>query len=126
MPGERIAFTCPHCGKETVYAPLGVAQAEPAPEERLKAMDIIELGLSVRAGNALYHADIKTVGDLIRLTPIELLRIDNLGRVTFKEICGCLKTVGLSLAPEWRSIPPRFTDILAAADSREQPPDARP
>lgn len=45
-----------------------------------------ELRLSVRAMNCLINANLTTVGSVIKATDAELLRIDNLGRSTVREI----------------------------------------
>jgi len=56
-----------------------------------------ELELSARAINALYSAELYTIGELVEETPQDLLRIKNLGRKTLKEIKTALKEQKLTL-----------------------------
>lgn len=53
------------------------------------------LGLSVRAGHVLEHIGAQTIGDLVALSPEELLRTPNCGRLTIKELESLLKAHGL-------------------------------
>lgn len=58
---------------------------------------INDLYLSVRAYNALVGLGLKTVRDLVNLTPNQILTTKNVGRHTLKEIIRVLKEEGLSL-----------------------------
>lgn len=60
---------------------------------------IDELGLSVRSYNCLMRAGIKTVEELIRWAPADLMRVRNLGRKDLDEILAKLGKFGLELAP---------------------------
>ena len=53
-----------------------------------------DLYISIRAGNCLKNAGIKTVGDLTKLKPWELTDIKNLGKETQFEIISTLYMVG--------------------------------
>ena len=99
MAENRISFTCPHCGKATVYTQLAEEPPPPqppelSPEEKYKSVSIDVLNLSVRAYNCLYNAGIKTVGELIQRKPEE---VSHLGRGTFNEVWDCLESMNLSL-----------------------------
>ena len=61
---------------------------------------ITELNLTSRAINCLESANIKTIGELVKHTDSELLKIDNLGNTTLNEIKRRLEELGLSLGME--------------------------
>lgn len=58
---------------------------------------ISELNLSKRSYNALYRRGIDTVDDLTKYTITELMRIQNFGEVSMKELLGKLKELGVEL-----------------------------
>ncbi len=64
--------------------------------EKLK-MPISELELSVRSSNCLREAKIKTIGDLVSKTELEMLKFRNFGKKSLAEINKILVTMGLSL-----------------------------
>jgi len=64
--------------------------------ERL-ALPISDLDLSVRASNCLEAENIKTIGDLVRLSEQDLLAMKNFGRTSLREVQQKLGNVGLSL-----------------------------
>jgi len=69
-------------------------------KERLKellARSVEEMELSVRSGNCLKTASIKTIGDLVYKTEAEMLRYRNFGRKSLNEIKEILSEMGLSL-----------------------------
>lgn len=57
----------------------------------LLAKSIDDVGLSVRAINSLKNSKINTLGDLVRHTPEELLRVKNVGDKALQEIAEMLK-----------------------------------
>lgn len=57
---------------------------------------IDELELFVRTFNSLKNADINTVGDLIRLSPKELLKLPNFGRRALNDVRQRLKEHGVT------------------------------
>ena len=71
-------------------------EKEQLDDQRLAAL-VAELGLSIRATNCLRAANIKTVGDLVAKEESELLRLNNFGKSTLKEIKKKLRQWGLSL-----------------------------
>lgn len=58
---------------------------------------VSELELSVRSANCLKEARIKTIGDLVRKTEMEMLKYRNFGRKSLSEINQILSGMGLSL-----------------------------
>jgi DNA-directed RNA polymerase subunit alpha len=64
--------------------------------EKLK-VPISELELSVRSSNCLREARIKTIGDLVRKTELEMLKYRNFGKKSLAEINKILADMGLSL-----------------------------
>ena len=73
---------------------------EPAVDEELAQqlnMPIQELELSVRANNCLESAKVETVGQLVRMTEADLLKIRSFGKTSLREIRRKLADIGLSL-----------------------------
>lgn len=64
--------------------------------EKLK-IPISELELSVRSSNCLREARIKTIGDLVKKTELEMLKYRNFGKKSLAEINKILADMGLSL-----------------------------
>jgi len=91
-------------------AELATEKAEPEPtlpepeptsqdlqlKERL-ALPISDLDLSVRASNCLEAENVKTIGDLVRLSEADLLVMKNFGKTSLREVKIKLGNVGLSL-----------------------------
>ena len=65
-----------------------IAQQTECPENG-KNIPLEQLGLSARAYNGLLRSGIKTFGDLYPLTEGQLYKIDNLGKLSVKEILQC-------------------------------------
>ncbi|RMG60917.1 MAG: DNA-directed RNA polymerase subunit alpha [Calditrichaeota bacterium] len=63
--------------------------------KKLLKMSVDELELSVRSHNCLKNANIKTIGDLVRLDESELLKFRNFGRKSLQEIQEILESKGL-------------------------------
>jgi len=89
-------------GEDTVAASQ-IAEAETeeeAVDEELAQklnMPMQELELSVRANNCLESAKTETVGDLVRMTEADLLKIRSFGKTSLREIKRKLADIGLSL-----------------------------
>jgi DNA-directed RNA polymerase subunit alpha len=66
-------------------------------EEDTEEMSIEDLDLSVRAFNCLKRANINTVGQLIQMTPEDMMKVRNLGQKSMEEIESKLDQLGLSL-----------------------------
>jgi len=90
-------------GEETVTSPqlAETAPAEQAVDEAVAQklnMPIQELELSVRASNCLDSAKIETVGQLVKMTDADLLKIRSFGKTSLREVKRKLADIGLSLA----------------------------
>jgi hypothetical protein len=80
-----------------------------------------DLAISVRTYNCLRNEDVKLVGDLVKMTEAELLRIPNFGRKSLNEIRevlgGMSLKVGMNL-PGWRSQSYRASSRLRGSTPR--------
>ncbi len=72
------------------------SKEEKAVTEKIN-MPITELELSVRSSNCLKDAKIKTIGDLVKKTEMEMLKYRNFGKKSLSEINKILVTMGLHL-----------------------------
>ena len=89
-------------GEQTVAASevIEVETEEQVVDEELSQkldMPIQELELSVRASNCLESAKTERVGDLVKMTEAELLKIRSFGKTSLREIRRKLTDIGLSL-----------------------------
>ena len=89
-------------GEDTVAASQieEAKKEEEAVDEELAqklSMPMQELELSVRANNCLESAKTETVGDLVRMTEADLLKIRSFGKTSLREIKRKLADIGLSL-----------------------------
>ena len=57
---------------------------------------VTDLELSVRSSNCLKEAKIKTIGDLVKKTEMEMLKYRNFGKKSLSEIQKILQDMGLS------------------------------
>ncbi|MDD5681462.1 MAG: DNA-directed RNA polymerase subunit alpha C-terminal domain-containing protein, partial [Candidatus Omnitrophica bacterium] len=64
--------------------------------EKLK-IPVTELELSVRSANCLKEAKIKTIGDLVKKSEMEMLKYRNFGKKSLSEIGKILTDMGLTL-----------------------------
>ncbi len=89
-------------GEETVAASeiVEAETEEPAVDEELAqklAKSTQELELSVRANNCLESAKTDNIGELVRMTEADLLKIRSFGKTSLREIKRKLADIGLSL-----------------------------
>ncbi len=87
-------------GPETVEQAISETQTiVPADEDRESklAMSVESLELSVRAYNCLHTNHIQTVGQLVKMTEADLLKIRSFGKTSLREIRRKLADLGLSL-----------------------------
>ncbi len=89
-------------GEDTVAASQieEAKKEEEAVDEELAqklSMPMQELELSVRANNCLESAKTETVGDLVKMTEADLLKIRSFGKTSLREIKRKLADIGLSL-----------------------------
>lgn len=80
------------------YMPVQEVQKDTNNE--LLDMSIDELNIPARASNALHQHNIETLGELVKKSENQMMKIKNLGRKTFKEIEKALAEKGLSFAKE--------------------------
>ena len=62
---------------------------------------IDEAGLSVRSINSLKNSNIRTLGDLVRNTEDQLLKVRNVGEKAVAEIAELLLREGLNFGMQW-------------------------
>ena len=88
-------------GESTVSGPVmdEAVEDEPVDEELAGKLNtpIQELELSVRASNCLESVEIETVGQLVKMTEPDLLKIRSFGKTSLREIKRKLADIGLSL-----------------------------
>ncbi|MBI4881943.1 MAG: DNA-directed RNA polymerase subunit alpha [Planctomycetes bacterium] len=94
-----------HPGEDATIPEVAVMADEEAEKEAqrvrsLLARAIEDLDLSVRARNCLDAEHLATVGDLVRRTEADLLRIKNFGKTSLKEVKKKLADLNLSLGME--------------------------
>ena len=105
-------------------------------EERDRLRELLgrsveELELSVRSGNCLRRANIKTLGDLVRRSEGEMLKYRNFGKQSLKEITEILSGMGLGLGMDidallgGRAPKPAAPSVLSADDDTEIETEAR-
>ena len=88
-PGED--FTTPARPASAAAQPPDAAKAE------LYSRPIAALNLSVRAGNCLAAARVTTIGELVGLTEVDLLRFRSFGKTSLHEVHRKLAEFGLAL-----------------------------
>jgi len=88
-------------GEETIAAQIAkkVPEVETVDEELVEKLKIPiqELELSVRASNCLESVKMETVGQLVKMTDADLLKIRSFGKTSLREIKRKLADIGLSL-----------------------------
>jgi DNA-directed RNA polymerase subunit alpha len=77
-----------------------IEQEEPVQDQNIYDIPVKELEFSVRSRNCLKRANIKTIGELTKLSADDLLSIKNFGRKSLTEIREKLRKYGLSLKGE--------------------------
>ncbi len=84
-------------GTEQVSAEASAAASVDEELLRKLGMPIGELDLSVRAGNCLESANIRTVGDLVGKGDAELLAVRSFGKTSLREVKRKLEELALTL-----------------------------
>ncbi len=88
-----------------IFMKFGVIEEEDIEEEKSEVdqalleklkMNVSELDLSVRSANCLKEARLKTVGEVVRRTELEMLKYRNFGKKSLAEINSILLSMGLS------------------------------
>ncbi len=80
-----------------VLAPEGDEHAKRREMDELLSKSVDMLDLSVRSKNCLDSENIAAIGDLLRFTESELLKVRNFGKTSLKEVKNKLAALGLSL-----------------------------
>ncbi|HTY73543.1 MAG TPA: DNA-directed RNA polymerase subunit alpha, partial [Actinomycetes bacterium] len=70
----------------------------------LFARSIDDCGLSVRSINSLKNSNIRTLGDLVRNTEEQLLKVRNVGEKAVAEIAELLLREGLNFGMQWEEV----------------------
>jgi DNA-directed RNA polymerase subunit alpha len=78
-------------------APIAAVSSEPIADQGLAGKPIVDLQWSVRAKKALLRLNLRTVGELTRITEAELLGCKNFGVTSLNEVKRVLANLGLSL-----------------------------
>jgi DNA-directed RNA polymerase subunit alpha len=79
-----------------------IRETAPPPDPATKENDILSrpidsLPLSVRAKNCLHYHEVETIGQLIEISEIELLRTRTVGQKSLQQIKEALADLGLAL-----------------------------
>lgn len=69
-------------------------------KEKVATMTVEEMDLSVRSFNCLKRAGIDTVGDLMKMTESEIIKVRNLGRKSLEEVLYKLESLGITLVDD--------------------------
>lgn len=114
-------------GTETVASEGRIREPEVGVDKGLQerlSMPISQLDLSVRASNCLESAKVQTVGDLVRMTEADLLKVRSFGRTSLREVKRKLADMSLSLGMNFggggqsaSSEMPESTDDVGPADT---------
>ncbi|MEO0225325.1 MAG: DNA-directed RNA polymerase subunit alpha [candidate division WOR-3 bacterium] len=83
-------------GEEPELATYERIDAETKRLRDLLSRSVEELEISVRASNCLKKDGIKTIGELVRRTEADMLKIENFGRKSLSELKKVLAQIGLS------------------------------
>jgi len=87
-------------GEETIIDQITEELQEEAVDEELAEKlntPVAELELSVRASNCLESVKMETVGQLVKMTEADLLKIRSFGKTSLREVRRKLADIGLSL-----------------------------
>lgn len=94
---EAAAFLKGKLSAEDLNKLITILRKKPTHPTIALDAPIMELGLSSRTQNCLKNDNCHTVGDVVKLTERELLRIPNLGRGSLKELKEALASRGRAL-----------------------------
>jgi DNA-directed RNA polymerase subunit alpha len=112
-PEDAVAYAAAlaqhHFSYVVSFGTVPMVEAETAAQpsgdtERLRtllARLIDECGLSVRSINSLKNSNIRTLGDLVRNTEEQLLKVRNVGEKAVAEIAELLLREGLNFGMQW-------------------------
>jgi DNA-directed RNA polymerase subunit alpha len=84
-------------------------------------MNIAELDLSVRANNCLESARINSVGDLVRMSEADLLKVRSFGKTSLREVKRKLADIGLGLGMNLPGAAPQPQDEASDVSDASMP-----
>lgn len=84
-------------------------------------MSIAELDLSVRANNCLESARINSVGDLVRMSEPDLLKVRSFGKTSLREVKRKLADIGLGLGMNLPGAAPQPQDEASDVSDASMP-----
>jgi len=87
----------------SVQAPVEVETSVDKEMQDKLSMPISQLDLSVRASNCLESAKVSSVGELVRMSEADLLKVRSFGRTSLREVKRKLAELGLSLGMNFAS-----------------------
>lgn len=109
------------------YFELGEQIIEPAATEAQQEIDsqlqsklnmsVHEMELSVRSNNCLESAQIETVGQLVRKTEADLLKLRSFGKTSLREVKRKLQDMGLSMGMNLPAMEDNTSDERAGGES---------
>jgi DNA-directed RNA polymerase subunit alpha len=85
-------------------ASVGEATSNAQRLSMLLAMSIDTLELSVRSVNSLKNSNVRTLGDLVRLTETQILDVKNFGKKSLQEIADLLEREGLNFGMRFEEV----------------------
>lgn len=105
LHGTAVDFPRP---EQVAYSAVQTADAllmrlGPPQQNDVTEKSIATLELSNRVNNALASRDVRTVGDLLKMSPADVLKTRNMGRGSLQEIRAALLPYGLYLAAQEQS-----------------------
>lgn len=134
LPNDAVAYASELLGRHLEYfrGAEGEAPAEPPRRTRWVPLDervrdvinrpLEDFDLSVRSRNTLEKGNIRTLGDLVRMTEEEMLRVENFGRKSLQEVGDLLKEHGLHFGMKFQEGEDGHLYLLEeSADGDEEP-----
>ena len=102
LRGEIVGFLGPNGAGKTTTLKLLIGLIFPTSgSARILGRSIDDCGLSVRSVNSLKNSGIRTVGDLVRCTQDQLLKVRNVGDKAVEEIADLLLRERLNFGMQW-------------------------
>jgi DNA-directed RNA polymerase subunit alpha len=110
---------------------------EPGGADALRLANLLrtpidEMELSVRSVNSLKNSQVRSLGDLVRLTEAQILKVKNFGKKSLSEIAERLATEGLNFGMTFEETPDGGVRVVnwgtpakqAVAKAPDEPPEA--
>jgi DNA-directed RNA polymerase subunit alpha len=101
LRNSLVTFTGEPVEDEEIVADIEDNSNEQNPEkEGIFGRHVGSMGLSTRSSNSLKNASIETIGDLVKMTEEDILKLGNFGKRSFEEIKGKLEKLNLTFGME--------------------------